>query len=70
MSTVHCAASRPGDNDIDRLRDQAKKLRAVEFIHLFRTLAARLGRYTREGIDPRIFADRVAPNRPYSSAYL
>lgn len=70
MSTVPCAASRPGDNEIDRLRDQAKNLRTSEVVRLFRALFARLNRCTQDGGDPRIYADRVGPARRYSSAYF
>lgn len=70
MSSRVCGQSRPGASEFDRLNDQAKDLRATELARVVRTMAARLTRFTRDGIDPRLYADKVNPPRRYSSAYF
>jgi hypothetical protein len=70
MSIGLCAASRPGTNELDGLRDHAKTLRAFEVTRRLRNLWARMTRDTRDAIDPRIHPDRAAPPRRYSWAYF
>jgi hypothetical protein len=64
------AARPPRGAELEGLRQHAKQLQAAEMARLFRRLLAGLGRLTRDGLDPRVYADKVNPPRRYSSAYF
>lgn len=60
----------PHGEQFEGLRRQAKQLQAEEMARLFHRFMAKINRLTREGLDPRVYADKVNPPRRYSSAYF
>jgi hypothetical protein len=69
--TVEFAVGRlPLRHQLEELRHQAKQLQAEEIARLFRRFLADINRITKDGLDPRVYADKVNPPRRYSSAYF
>jgi hypothetical protein len=68
--TVEFAAGRLQRQQLEELRHQAKQLQAEEMARLFRRFTANINRLTKDGLDPRVYADKVNPPRRYSSAYF
>jgi hypothetical protein len=69
--TLEFAAERlPQGEQLDALRRRAKQLQAEELARLFHSFVSRINRLTKEGLDPRVYADKVNPPRRYSSAYF